>query len=106
MRVRLTLIVVALAVLAFAGLRPLEQRSPESPSSAATSGQLAGQPAPDPDLPAIVNVAVTTSVTVHTYLVVDSGRHLRPAQSVLAGTLRTPVVPDDTARPRSFPLLI
>jgi hypothetical protein len=95
-----------LAVLAFAGLRPVDQRSPEPPSGKAASGQLAGQPAPEPELPAIVNVAVTTSVTVHTQLVAESCRHLRPARSVFTVTLRTPVVPDDTARPRSFPLLI
>ncbi|MPZ17340.1 MAG: hypothetical protein GEV06_05435 [Luteitalea sp.] len=106
MRIRLTLIVAALAILALAGLRPEVSRSTEPHGSAGSSGQLAGQPAPDPALPAIGSAAATASSTVQTLPHSGLSRHVRPAQAVFTLTVPAPVLPDVTTKPRSFPLLI
>lgn len=106
-RGRLLLVVAAVAVLTFAGLRDGDQRSTKPHSGIGACGQLAGQPAPDPESPAIVRAAVTTSATVQTHLASESLRHLRPAQRIATASGQTPVDSNvDAARPRSFPLLI
>jgi hypothetical protein len=102
---RLIVIMLALAVLAFAGIHRDDQAATTQGQSNAASGQLAGPPAPEPDVPAIV-AAVTTSATIQTHLVAESQRPLRPALSVVTVSPHLPVVPHSTARPRVFPLLI
>jgi hypothetical protein len=105
-RARLTLILVVLAVLVLTGLRVTDQRPTARESDGAASGQLAGQPAPEPDASAIVSTAVTASGTVQTHLARKSRRHLRPAEDVVTIVPRRSSTPPTTARPRAFPLLI
>jgi len=105
-RARLLLIAVALAVLAVAGPRhdgkfPTGLRQGEP-----ASGQLATQPAPEPDACAIVSAAVIPSITVDTHLVPESRRHVRPAQGALVVSPHLPSAPHATAGPHSFPLLV
>ncbi len=103
-RGRLVAFMIASAILAFAEIRHDDPaRTAESQSNAAF-GQLAGPPAPEPDVPAIITAAVGTSATVQTVLVVES-RHLRPALSVFTLSPRLPVA-HSTDKPRFFPLLI
>ena len=104
-RGRLIAIVIALAVLAFAEIR-YDAQAPTQRQSNHASGQLAGPPAPEPDLPAIVTAAVSTSATVQTVLVIESRRQLSPALSVFTVSPHLPVVAHSTGKPRFFPLLI
>jgi hypothetical protein len=105
-RSRFILIVVALAVLAFAGLRHGDHRSTAPPGSNGATGQLAGQPAPDSALPAVVSAAATASAAVQT-LPHSGWRHLvRPAEDAFTAVRQTPLVPDGATRRRTFPLLI
>jgi hypothetical protein len=67
-RGRLIAIVIALAVLAFADIC-YEQASASQPRSHGASGQLTDPPAPEPDVPAIVTAAVSTSATARTVFV-------------------------------------
>lgn len=96
---------IALAVLAFAEIRHDDPARTAERQSNAAFGQLAGPPAPEPDVPAIITAAVGTSATVQTVLVVESRRHLRPALSVFTLSPRLPVA-HSTDKPRFFPLLI
>lgn len=102
-RRRLITIAIALAILAFAGIRHADQAPRQSNAAA---GQLADAPAPEPDVPAISTAAVNTSATVRTALVVESARQLHPALSVFTVSPRLPVVAHSTHKPRFFPLLI
>jgi hypothetical protein len=99
-------IVIALAVLAFAEIRYDDQAPTAQRQSNAASGQLADTPAPDPDLPAIITAAVSTSATVQTVLVIESRRQLSPALSVFTVSRHLQVVAHSTGKPRFFPLLI
>ena len=105
-RGRLIAIVIALAVLAFAEIRYDDQASTAQRQSNAASGQLADPPAPEPDLPAIITAAVSTSATVRMVLVVESRHQLSPALSVFTVSRHLPVVAHSTGQPRFFPLLI
>jgi hypothetical protein len=105
-RRRLIAIVIALAVLACAQVRYDDRAPTAHRQSAAVSGQLADRPAPQPDVPAIITAAVSTSATVQTVLVVESMGQLRPALSVFTVSRHLPVLAHGTGRPRSFPLLI
>ena len=107
MRGRLIAIVIALAVLAFAEFRDDNQAPTAQRQSIAASGQLADPPAPDPDPPAIINAAVSSSTTVQTVPPLVESRHqLGLPLSVFAVSHLPPVVACRTAKPRSFPLLI
>jgi len=106
-RSRLTLILLALTVLAVAGLDQGEPRAVEPLDNASTQSQLSAQPAPDPALPAIVGAAAKGSATVQTLPALAGWhRHARPVD--VAGTHRPRTLhgSDFTARPRTFPLLI
>jgi hypothetical protein len=105
-RGRLIAIVIALAVLAFAESRYDDQASTAQRQSNAASGQLADPPAPEPDVPAIITAAVSTSATVRTVFVVESRHQLSPALSACTASRPLPVVAHSTGQPRSFPLLI
>ena len=105
-RGRLIAIVIALAVLAFAEIRYDDQAGTAQRQSSAASGQLANPPAPEPDVPAIVAAAVSTSATVQTVLVIEPRRQLSPALSVFTVSPHLPVVAHSTDKPRFFPLLI
>jgi hypothetical protein len=104
-RGRLIAIAISLVVLAFAEIRYDAQALTQHQSNAA-SGQLADPPAPEPDVPAIITAAVSTSATVQTLLVVESRRQVRPALSISTVSLRLPVVVHITDKPRFIPLLI
>lgn len=99
------MIVLALAVWAFAGIHRGDQAATIEGQSSAASGQLAGSPAPEPGIPAVV-AAVSTSATIQTHLVARSQHPLRPAPSVVTVISLLPDVPHSTAKPRVFPLLI
>jgi len=105
-RIRLTFIAIALAVLVFGGLRQGDLRLSEPYDSPPTSGQLAGQPAPDPALPVVVSVAVHGSSTTRTLSSSHWHRHRRPAAAFTAASQHTPIVSDRATSRRSFPLLI
>ena len=97
---------IALAVLAFAEIR-YDDRAPTAQRQSNTgSGQLADQPAPEPDVPAILTAAVSASATVQTVLLAESRRQLSPALSVCTVSPHLPVVAHSTGKPRFFPLLI
>jgi hypothetical protein len=97
---------IVLAVLAFAEIRNDDQAPTAQLQSNAASGQLADPSAPEPDVPAIITAAVSTSATVQTVLVVESRRQLSPALSAFTVSRHLPVVPHSTGEPRFFPLLI
>jgi len=103
-RLRTALILVALAAMA-AGLS-LRAERPEPRTATAAAGALAGRPAPDQVLPAIVNAAVTTSATAQTLPGADWRRHARSETGERVVVLSPPTVPEGTARPLTFPLLI
>jgi hypothetical protein len=105
-RGRLIAIVIALAVLAVAEIRYDDQAPTAQRQSNAASGQLADPPAPEPDVPAIITAAVSTSATVQTVLVAASRRQLSPALGVFTLSRHLPVVAHNTRKPRLFPLLI
>jgi len=105
-RGRLIAIVIALAVLAFAETRSDDQAPTVQGQSNAASGQLADPPTPEPNVPAIVTAAVSTSATVQTILVIESRRELSPALSVFTVSPRLPLVAHSTGKSRFFPLLI
>lgn len=105
-RGRLIAIMIALAILAFAKIGNDDQTPTAQRHSNAASVQVGDQPAPEPDVPAIITAAVNTSATVQTVLVVESSRQLRPALSVFTVSPRLPVIAQSTDKPRFFPLLI
>ena len=105
MRGRLIAIVLVLAVLALAEIGYDAQAPTAQRQTNAASGQLADPPAPEPDVPAIIRAAVSTSATVQTVLGVESRRQL-PALSVFTGSPHLPRVAHSTVKPRFFPLLI
>lgn len=97
---------IVLVVLAFAETRHDDQSPIAQPESNAASGQLADPPVPEPDLPAIITAAVSSSATIQTDLVMESRRQLSPALSVFTVSPHLPVVAHSTDKPRFFPLLI
>ena len=99
-------IVIALSVLAFAEIRYDDRAPTAQRKSNVASGQLAGPPAPEHDVPAIISAAASTSATVQTVLVVESRRQLSPALSVFTVSRHLPVVAHSTGKPRFVPLLI
>ena len=103
-RRRLIAIMIALAILAFAEIGNDDQAPTTQRHSAAASGQFGDQPAPEPDVPAILTAAVNTSATIQTVLVVESSRQLRAALGVFTVRPRPPVVAHSTDKPRFFPL--
>ncbi len=105
-RGRLIAIVIALAVLAFAETHYDDQGPTAQRQSNAASGQLADPSAPEPDLPAIITAAVSTSATFQTVVVIESRRQLSPALSVFTVSPQPPVIAHSAGRPRIFPLLI
>ena len=104
-RGRLIALVIALAVLAFAEIR-YDDQAPTTQRQSNASGQLASPPAPEPDVPAIVTAAVSTSATVQTVLVIESRCPLSPALSVFTVSPHLPFVAHSSDKPRFFPLLI
>ena len=105
-RIRIAVIVVALAALAFVGLRPGDHRPAGADERPSSSGQLAAQPAPEPALPAIVSAAVTGATTVQTLPFSEWPGHVRPirgAATVTGGALVGSAAP---TKRRTFPLLI
>jgi hypothetical protein len=106
-RARLLLIAIALAVLAFAGLRHDDQRSREPHHGGGASSRVAAQPAPDAEAPAIVRAAATAPATAQKDLASDSRGHVHPAHEFSTAIRHATAEPGyDISRPRSFPLLI
>jgi hypothetical protein len=106
-RIRSILIVITLAVLAFAGLRQDHDRSIAPHAGSIASSQLSSQPAPDPEPPAIVKAAVTASATAQTYVACEPRGHERPALGVSTdGRVRLHDPACRASLPQSFPLLI
>jgi hypothetical protein len=106
-RIRSILIVIALAVLAFAGLGQDNDRSIAPHAGSIASSQLSSQPAPDPEPPAIVKAAVTASATAQTYVACEPRGHERPALDVSTdGRVRLHDPACRASLPQSFPLLI
>jgi hypothetical protein len=103
-RVRLLLIAVALALLVIAGAR--HRVEPDSHDRNPAQGQMAGQPAPEPDASPVIGAAVTASGSAQAHPVLVWSRHARPAVCALAAGPRAPSLPLDTTAPRHFPLLI
>ena len=97
---------IALVVLACAEIRYDDRAPTAQRQSTAASGQLADRPAPEPEVPAIITAAVSTSATVPTVLVVESRCQPGPALSVFTVSRHLPVVAHGTGKPRFFPLLI
>jgi hypothetical protein len=102
----LALVAVALVLLAVAASRDGGQPPGDLAGASPAAGRMATQPAPESDVPAIVSVAVTTSVTVRAPLVRDSRSHLPHAPGRFTLAPHLPPAPPGTDRPRSFPLLI
>jgi hypothetical protein len=107
-RGRLIAIMIPLAILAFAeiGNDDQAQAATAMRHSVAESGQAGEQPAPKPDVPAILTAAVNTSATIQTMGIVGSSRQLRPAIGTFTVRPRPPLVAHSTDKPRIFPLLI
>jgi hypothetical protein len=105
-RVRITFIAIALLIAAFGGLRQGELRSAEPYDGPPASGQLAGQPAPDPALPAFMSVAVNGSSTARTLSASHGHRHARPTAEITVANQPAPIGSDRATSRRSFPLLI
>jgi hypothetical protein len=106
-RLRLVLIAIALAVLAFAGLRQEPERSIALHTGSVASSQLSSQPAPDHEPPTIVRAAVTASATAQTQVACEPRGYERPTLDVATDgrqPLREPAW--QAGLPRSFPLLI
>ena len=99
-------IVLALAALAFAEIRYDDGAPTALGPSNASSGQLSAPPAPEPEVPAILTAAPSTSATVQTVLVIESRRQLSPAFSVFKVSPHLQVVTHSTGKPRVIPLLI
>jgi hypothetical protein len=106
-RSRLPLILLALAVLTFAGLDQGEPRAAKPGDRASTQSQISTQPAPDSALPAIISAVAKRSATVQT-LPALAGRHDHALPADVAGTEHrgTQRRPEFNARPLTFPLLI
>jgi hypothetical protein len=104
-RRRLFLIACALVVLAFAGLRQIDDHSVEMSGTAASS-QLVAKPAPEPSLPAVVPEATSTSPTTPTPLTPGSHRHVRPVDTAAPIDRPASHATLGTTRPLTFPLLI
>jgi hypothetical protein len=105
-RVRLTVIVVALAVLAFVGLRQGDLRSAAPQTSARTSGMLDAHAAPHAIPPAVVSTAVVGSATGQALPFLQWRRHARPAQGATGASRLAPAGANGADRPHSYPLLI
>ena len=105
-RRRLVGIVILLAVLAFAKIRYDDQAPTAQRQSHAASAPLAGPAAPEPDVPAIITAAVSTSATLQTILVGESSRQLSPTPRVFTLRRPLPVLAHSPGKPRVFPLLI
>ena len=106
-RLRSILLVIALAVLAFAGLGQDNDRSIAPHAGSIASSQLFSQPAPDPEPPAIIKAAVPASATAQTHVACEPRSDDRPALDVSSDdrhTLRDPAY--RASLPQSFPLLI
>jgi hypothetical protein len=106
-RIRSILIVITLAVLAFAGLRQDHDRSIAPHAGSIASSQLSSQPAPDPEPPAIVKAAVTASATAQTHVACEPRSHERPVLDLSSDSrvrLHDPAY--RASLPQSFPLLI
>lgn len=97
---------IALAALAAAGIRHDAEAPASQRQSDAAAGQLAAPPAAEPDAPAILTAAASTSGTIQTVLVVASRRQLRPTLNGFAATRHLTVVAHSPGTPRFFPLLI
>jgi hypothetical protein len=107
MRARLVLIAIALAVLASAGLRHDDQRSPEPYHGSGGWSYIGAQPAPDAEPPAIIRAAVTAPATAQKNLPAESRGNVHPAREFSTAIRLATAQPGyDFSRPRSFPLLI
>jgi hypothetical protein len=111
-RRRILPIVCALVVLAFAGLRQLDdraiqldERAIEPFASTAATGRLAAPPAPEPLLPAVVPEPAATSPTPAP-LTSAWHRHPRPADTATIAHRPAPRTSTGAARPLTIPLLI
>lgn len=110
-RIRLVLIAVAFAVLAFAGVRGADPRAiepvPLGPVGNGAACVVFAQPPADVDPPAIVRAAVTTPAAPQTHLDIESSRHTRLVNDT--GTVvrqARPQLDHRVTSPRTFPLLI
>lgn len=99
---------VALVVLALAGLRQEGQPAPEPRAhpSAPAQSTLDAQPAPDADLPATLTAAVKGSAWVQTEPAAIDGPLRRPEPAITEAPRIARTIPNHTARPLTFPLLI
>ena len=105
-RVRPLLILLAFVALAFAGLRQEGPPAPEPQSHTPAQGALNAPPAPDADLPATLTAAVKGSAYVQTEPAAIDAPLLRPEPVSTAAPHIARAIPDRTARPLTFPLLI
>jgi hypothetical protein len=105
-RLRLLLIACALVILAFAGLRPIDEHSIDPSGSTAASSQLVAKPAPEPSLPAVVPEAASTSPTTPTPLTLGWHRHVRPVDTAAPIDRPASRATRSAAIPLTFPLLI
>jgi hypothetical protein len=106
-RARFTLIVLALTVLALAGLRQGDQHEPEPlDGTPVQATQLGAKPASDAESSAALSAGGQSSAYVPTGSAWHSRYHRQPSPTVTSASRITPVIADRTGRPRSFPLLI
>jgi hypothetical protein len=82
------------------------QPSATSPSSVQSSSRLDSQPAPEPDVPAIASAAAARAVPAPTYVAPGSQRSAGPLLRVPGIRALPESPPNNTAKPRAFPLLI
>ena len=106
-RLRVILIAIALAVVAFAGLHQDNDRSIAPHTGSLASSQLSSQPAPDPEPPAIVKAVVTASASAQTHVACEPRGYERTALDVSTdGRMRLHRRDYRAGLPRTFPLLI
>ena len=103
---RLIAIAIALAVLAFAEIRPEAEAPAFERQSDAASVQLADPPAAEPDVPAVIAATASTSATIQTVLAVESRRRPSPTLSAVTVSHHLPGAAHSPGKPRIFPLLI
>ena len=105
-RARLVAIAIALAVLACVAIGHDRQAPPGPARSSTANDQLAGPPAPAPDVPAILTPAGSTSATLQAALVIDARAHLGPVPGVSTLRHHASIRARNTGKPLVVPLLI
>jgi hypothetical protein len=105
-RIRIAVLVVALAVLAFAGLRSGDHQPADVHPCSSSSGRLAAQPAPEPALPAIASAAAIGTTILQTLPFSEWPGHVRPVRRATAVAGVSLVWSAAPAARRDYPLLI